>query len=237
MKNNTLILFFIVLLTFMDASAQVKIANLTVEMQDGSQPLATDQPRFSWNYETDSTFYQHGNFNARQTSYRIIVASTEENARKNVGDLWDTKTITSDQMLYIPYGGQPLHSRDKAYWKVITFMTYKDTGFVKHYRDGEYEKTELEPVTRIKFLESDVNSFEISLLNQEDWSALWIGHEFNDDSLLRRTRIAARYLRKEFQLRDNIREARLYVCGLGQYSAFLNGIEVTSSCSIMRGRP
>ena len=226
MKNNTLILFFIVLLTFMDASAQVKIANLTVEMQDGSQPLATNQPRFSWNYETDSTFYQHGNFNARQTSYRIIVASTEENARKKKGDLWDSGTIPSDQMLYIPYGGQPLHSRDKAYWKVITFMTYKDTGFVKHYRDGEYEKTELEPVTRIKFLESDVNSFEISLLNQEDWSALWIGHEFNDDSLLRRTRIAARYLRKEFQLRDNIREARLYVCGLGQYSAFLNGIEV-----------
>ena len=35
-------------------------------------------------------------------------------------------------------------------------------------------------------------------------------------------------MRKEFHLRDDIREARLYVCGLGQYSAFLNGTEVAA---------
>jgi hypothetical protein len=30
---------------------KVEITNLTVEMQDGSTPLATATPRFSWNYE------------------------------------------------------------------------------------------------------------------------------------------------------------------------------------------
>ena len=224
MKSNPLILLFLALLAFGNAVAQVRIANPTVEMQDGSQPLATDQPRFSWNYVTDTTLYRYGNtFDERQTSYRIIVASTEENARNKKGDLWDSGTIPSDQMLYIPYGGQPLHSRDKAYWKVITSITYKDTGMVKHYRDGEYVQTTMEPVTRIAFNESDVNSFEISLLNQDDWSAKWIGYDYDDDTLIQKTRLAARYLRKEFTLKKKVREARLYVCGLGQYSIGLNG--------------
>ncbi|MCR4857531.1 MAG: glycoside hydrolase family 78 protein [Bacteroidales bacterium] len=214
MKNNSLILFFMVLLTFVGASAQVRIVNPTVEMQDGSQPLSTNQPRFSWRYADDGSVQ-----NVRQTSYRIIVSSTEENARNNVGDLWDSKTVLSDQMLYISYQGEPMHSRDKGYWKVITSVTCNETG-------GESDKNKAGSKTVTTTLESMVNTFEISLLEQEDWSALWIGHEFDDDSLVRRTRIAARYLRKEFQLRDNVREARLYICGLGQYSAFLNGKEV-----------
>ena len=88
-------------------------------MQDGSQPLATNQPRFSWKYADNDSVQ-----NVRQTSYRLIVASTKENARRNIGDLWDTKTFSSDQMLYIPYKGKPLESRDKAYWKVVTYVTY-----------------------------------------------------------------------------------------------------------------
>ena len=109
-------------------------------------------------------------------------------------------------MLYIPYAGKELKSRDKAFWKVITTVTAKG---------GKKAK-----------LESEVKSFEISLLNQEDWQARWIGHEFEDDVLVGKTRLAARYLRKEFALRDEVKDARLYVSGMGVYSAFLNGNEV-----------
>ena len=214
--KKTLLLFLSALLcavTFGQAQP-VHIVSPTVEMQDGSQPLATNQPRFSWKYADNGSVN-----NVRQTSYRLIVASTEENARHNIGDLWDTKAVSSDQMLYIPYEGKPLKSRDKAYWKVVTSVSY-------NWKNEKQGKNYSGAPTTVEFLESDIRTFEISLLNSEDWSALWIGHEFNDDSLLRKTRIAARYLRKEFYLRDNIREARLYVCGLGQYSAFLNGTEV-----------
>lgn len=198
-----------------DSVVKVELIRLTVEHQDGSQPLATAQPRFSWNYAS-------GKKNVQQTSYRIIVASTEENARNNIGDLWDSKTVLSDQMLFIPYQGKALHSRDKAYWKVITSVKYKETGEVKIYRDMEYVKTESRPVTRIQFLESDVNSFEISLLDQDDWTAQWIGYDFGDDSLVQKTRLPARYLRKEFTLDGDIQKARLYISGLGVYSAYIN---------------
>ena len=58
----------------------VNIVNPDVEQQVLSQALATVQPRFSWQYETTES-------NVVQQNYRIIVASTAENAQKGIGDL------------------------------------------------------------------------------------------------------------------------------------------------------
>ena len=164
-----LILFVIILTAFSGSSifGQVSISHATVEYQDGSQPLATNVPRFSWRYETDDSINRWViPTNVKQTSYRIIVASTRENAEKNIGDLWDTKTIASNRMLLIPYEGKPLHSRDKAYWKVITSTTRYEITEVTHTtysRVNEYKS--LDTVTRVRFIESDINTFEISLLD------------------------------------------------------------------------
>ena len=58
--------------------------------------LDTNEARFSWNFESDAQ-------NVKQTSYRIIVASTLNGALEGLGDLWDSGEIASDKMLYIPY--------------------------------------------------------------------------------------------------------------------------------------
>ena len=176
----------------------ITITHPNVEQQFHEQPLATAHPRFSWNYETTEN-------EVVQQSYRIIVASTAENAQNGLGDLWDSGVVPSNQMLYIPYAGKELQSRDKAYWKVITTVADK----------GKRAK-----------VESEVKSFEISLLNQDDWQAQWIGHEFEDDVLVGKTRLAARYLRKDLALKGEVADARLYVSGMGVYSAYLNGREI-----------
>ena len=199
MKRLAFLLFVTIIFVFPNINGQVVFHSVTVEHQNGEQPLATDHPRFSWNFSSEEE-------NVQQISYRIIVASSEENARKSLGDLWDSKTVQSSQMLNIMYQGAPLHSRDVAYWKVCASLSLKNGKTVS--------------------VESDVKSFEISLLKEEDWSAMWLGRPFNDDSLVKKTRIAARYLRKEFLLRDEVSKARLYICGLGQYCAYLNGREV-----------
>ena len=177
----------------------VSIVNPNVEQQVHPQALATAQPRFSWQYEASEN-------EVMQQSYRIIVASTAESAQKSIGDLWDSGEVPSSQMLYIPYAGKELHCRDKAYWKVITTVSAKGG-----------KKTSVE---------SEIKSFEISLLNPEDWQAKWIGHEFEDDVLIGHTRLAARYLRKDFALNGEVADARLYVSGMGVYSAYLNGTEI-----------
>ena len=199
MKRIGLLLFTALILTACNDTINLKLTKLSVEQQDGNQAVATSIPRFSWNYETDAE-------EVLQTSYRIIVASTKEKAENNQGDLWDSGVTNSQQMLYIPYAGKGLQSRDKAFWKIISTVIAKGC-----------KKTKVE---------SDVNSFEISLLKQEDWQAKWIGHEFEDDVLVGHTRLAARYLRKDFALRDEFSEARLYVSGMGVYSAYLNGQEI-----------
>ena len=202
MKNKNLIIVIAALIfSFFGCTnnnLNITITNPNVEQQVRQMPLATGQPRFSWNYETSEN-------NVVQQSYRIIVATTADNAQNGIGDLWDSGVIPSKQMLYIPYTGKELHSRDKAYWKVMAIVT----------ADGKKGK-----------VESEVKSFEISLLNQDDWQAKWIGHEFEDDVLVGKTRIAARYLRKDFVLKNDIKEARLYVSGMGVYSAYLNSTEI-----------
>jgi alpha-L-rhamnosidase len=210
---------------FSACRSNVVLTNLTVERQNGSVPLATAEPRFCWQYESEVD-------NVMQVDYRIIVASSEENARKDIGDLWDSKecvnasmrecisgdvsntdTITQshnnalNQMLYIPYEGRPLKSRDRCWWKVYTTITYGDKA-------------------QKKTLESDIQHFEISLLTPDDWKARWIGRDYGDDHVEGHTAIAARYLRKEFALRKDIKQARLYISGLGVYSAYINGAEV-----------
>ena len=195
-----LILFFSALMALVSCTKlDVTIVKPNVEQQTRPQALATAQPRFSWQYESTQN-------DIVQQSYRIIVSSTEENAREGIGDLWDSQTVKSSQMLYVPYEGTALKSRDHAYWKVMATVT-----------SNGRRKTKAE---------SDIQSFEISLLNQEDWQAQWIGHDFDDDVLTGHTRLAARYLRKEFNLHDGIKEARLYVSGMGVYSAYLNGKEI-----------
>ncbi len=116
MKRLIPILFALILAA---CGSKVEITNLTVEMQDGSMPLATATPRFSWNYEARVD-------NVMQTSYRVIVASSEEKARRGEGDLWDSQSVDTSQMLYIPYAGTPLKSRDRCWWRVYTTVTYGD---------------------------------------------------------------------------------------------------------------
>ena len=196
MKRLIPILFTLMLAA---CGSKVEITNLTVEMQDGSMPLATATPRFSWNYEARVD-------NVQQTSYRIIVASSEEKARRGEGDLWDSQTVDTSQMLYIPYEGKPLKSRDHCWWRVYTTVTYGNGRTIE--------------------LESPVQYFEISLLDRSDWHAHWIGRDYEDDKIDGHTVVAARYLRKEFNLKNDIDHARLYISGLGQYQAFFNGQEV-----------
>ena len=190
----------LIVLLLVSCGSRIRIVSPNVEMQDGSMPLATAEPRFGWHYEAEVN-------NVVQTDYRIIVASSEENVKKGIGDLWDSKKVDTNQMLYIPYEGTPLKSRDRCWWKVYTTVTY-----------GEHN--------RRKTLESEVQHFEISLLSPNDWRAHWIGRDYDDDKVEGHTAIAARYLRKEFPLKKDIDHARLYISGLGSYTAYINGQEV-----------
>jgi alpha-L-rhamnosidase len=68
----------------------------------------------------------------------------------------------------------------------------------------------------------------MGLLNTADWQAKWIGLDraFAGDVLEGKTRLAARYFRKEFETPQKPVKAMLYLSGLGLYKLYVNGEKI-----------
>ncbi len=82
-----------------------------------ANPLGIDTrwPRLSWLLESDEP-------GQKQTAYRILVASTEEQLAKDEADLWDSGKVASSETANVPYAGRPLKSRQRCYWKVMVWQ-------------------------------------------------------------------------------------------------------------------
>lgn len=79
----------------------------------------------------------------KQTAYRIEA--------KAGGTVWDSGWIESDQSTFVPYGGEPIASREQVEWRV-------------NFRDEEGKDSGW----------SAPAHFELGLLSTNDWKAQWI---------------------------------------------------------------
>lgn len=63
------------------------------------------------------------------------------------------------------------------------------------------------------------------LFNEADWQGQWIGLDraAPGDSETRWSRLAARYLRKEFAVKKSVKRATVHIAGMGLYELFING--------------
>jgi alpha-L-rhamnosidase len=154
--------------------------------------LGEAKPRLSWELVDDRR-------GARQSAYRILVASTAAKLAAGEGDLWDSGRSESDQTAQVEYDGAPLASRQSCHWQVMAW-------------DGDGVAT---PWSEPAF-------WEIGLLDASDWQAEWIGlpPRASKDSE------PAAYLRREFVAEKPVRQARLYVSARGSYECYLNGQRV-----------
>jgi len=152
--------------------------------------IGTASPRVSWITESP----QRG---ARQTAYRILVASQPELLRKNQGDLWDSGKRHSDQSHYIPYGGRPLPSRARCFWKV------------QLWDEADRPSNWSAPA-----------HWSVGLLNQDDWAAQWIGLPEGMGNM------TSPWLRKVFQLSERPANAQIYANFMGYGEVYINGKRV-----------
>ena len=147
----------------------------------------------------------------------MLVATSPELLAKDRGDLWDSGRVKSSDSVHVAYGGAALTSRLRCYWKA---RVWDDSG-----RRSAW---------------SPPASWEMGLLQPEDWQARWIGSGppqeprpaegfFTSTNQLtnfnQQVQVDGRstLLRKQFTLRGPVRQARLYVTGLGYYEASCNG--------------
>ena len=171
----------------------VNVTNLRCEYRINPLGLDVARPRLSWQLASDRR-------GARQTAYQIVVAANKEDAHNERALLWDSGPVSSDQSVHVPYGGEPLGSGQRAWWKV---RVWDERG---------------EPSTY-----SDLAWWEMGLLESEEWQARWIGASLVGG---RYTTIPAPFLRREFALEAPVVSSRLYITALGLYTATLNGARV-----------
>src|SRR5438876_7134941 len=114
MKNYTLTTLIVILFGTMQAGAQTKAINLRCENLVNPLGIEQAQPRISWQLQSTTR-------NVFQASYRILVSDDAAKLAANIGTMWDSKQVTSDQNLWVPYAGKPLQPAKYYYWKVMVW--------------------------------------------------------------------------------------------------------------------
>lgn len=180
-------------------TSTVSITDMTVELLENPIGVAAEQPRFSWQIASETP-------DLMQTAYRIKVAADAAGLDQETNLIWDSGVVGSDQSVFVSYAGPKLESRKDYWWKVLVTTNKGDSVW------------------------SAPAHWSMALLDSTDWKAQWIGIDsaLNATDVVNdvRTRLAARYLRKEFPVEGNIASARLYISGLGMYECYLNGAQV-----------
>lgn len=199
MKNylDILILSLCTLTLVLSSCNQKNMLVHNLQCEYLDDPLSIDNPAPLLGWQLQSE--ERGK---SQTAYRILVSGSPSSLKEGEGDFWDSGIIKSSQSVQIPYNGKSLTSRQQVYWKV---MVWDEKG-----QETNWSK----PAT-----------WAMGLLQPSDWSARWISNleDPHPDSVIT---YPAPYFRNEFPVDKPVRQAKVYVCGLGFYEMYLNGNRV-----------
>ncbi|GGZ25377.1 alfa-L-rhamnosidase [Echinicola pacifica] len=142
----------------------------------------------------------------RQSAYQIVAASSPDLLPEEA-DLWNSDKQSGSQSAWVDYNGSALSSRQKVYWQV------------RYWDQAESASAW-----------SEVNSFELGLLENADWNAKWVGLPTAEEKLMgsKNTLIhRPQYLRKSFETDTDIASARLYITAKGVFDVWINGKNVS----------
>ena len=89
-------------------------SELKCEYRDNPLGIENSNPGLSWILYSDKR-------GQMQSAYRILVASNEENLKRDIGDLWDSHKVISGESVHILYEGKRLSSGLQCFWKVCVW--------------------------------------------------------------------------------------------------------------------
>jgi len=198
---------------------------LTCELRN--DPLGIDVPNPDFGFNLNPLFSTYRSL--KQSAYQILVSDSPEFLNKDKGNMWNSGKVKFGKMGQINYSGKPLISSEKYWWKVKVW-------------DGDGNPSSW----------SEVACWTMGILAQNDWKAQWISangaekyaikyKSARQDINLKRDLIEYRkanipklgdpnyssmLLRKEFEVKPELKRAVVHVCGLGHYELNINGRKV-----------
>ncbi len=178
----------------LQADESLTATNLRCEYLRNPLGIDVKKPRLSWILDSDQQLQG-------QTAYRILVADSQKKLAQNIGNLWDSGKVQSNESVDIAYAGEKLQSRQQACWKVHV-----------------WDKAGLPSAW------SETATWEMAI-DSCDWQAKWTGIPQTDNPEISKKNPAL-YFRKTFQLSESAKKARVYISGLGYYELYINGKKV-----------
>lgn len=185
----TTLLLFVMLAS--PGSPGISPTNLRCESRTEPRGVDSSPPRLSWTLESNER-------GQSQSAYQILVASTPAALEENRGDLWDSGKVAGSESGQIAYGGKPLTSHLRCYWKVRVW-------------DGRGAASGW----------SAPASWSMGILNDAEWKGEWLswGRTALSSGPLP-------MFRREFTVTRPVRRATVYISGLGFFELHLNGVKV-----------
>lgn len=185
---------------------------LTCEYLAAPLGIQNLSPRFGWRAVRNCC-------RTTQEAYHIQVY-------EHSGDcVWDSGKVCSDRCTAIEYEGKPLNSFLRYRWQVTLWLREIGNGgktFGEPARD--MPDAQEKPALRTENKEDGAetfqiqaeDTFEMGILNQEEWNGSWICAKELDSG-------AVPLFRREFVVEKLPEKARVYLCGLGYCEAWING--------------
>ncbi len=147
-----------------------------------------------------SWIIQSDQMNTMQKSYEIRASLNLKDVQKGRNLLWKTEQVATSKSIHVKYAGSPLHSFQRIYWQV-------------RIRDNHGKTSKW----------SEVAFWEMGFVFDTAWEADWISPTWEEDITVSEP---SPYLRKEFKLGKEIKDARLYISCHGLYQVEINGNRV-----------
>jgi alpha-L-rhamnosidase len=201
--------------SFSFAKAIDQPQRLSVENKMGQVAVDASRPVFGWIISSKTRGF-------KQASWQIQIASEKGNLLEGKAEIWDSRKVKESRQSFIAYKGARLESAKRYYWRVRVWSS-----------SGTHSKWS-EPATFITGLLDVVKWGEAKWIAYEDLDPamkVFPGIHMNGDQLgdKGRKRAVIPLFRKPFSVDKKIKEAYLFVSGLGHYEAILNGKKVGSN--------
>ncbi|WP_069658795.1 family 78 glycoside hydrolase catalytic domain [Arcticibacter eurypsychrophilus] len=205
---KNIIIVFLLLFAAQVSGKDLGTRNLRCEYKINPVGLDLKAPRLSWELSSSAR-------NIEQQAYQVIVSDDLMKLEKNTGNIWDSRKVISSASIQVAYAGKALIATKVYYWKV---KAWDNKGHVSEW--------------------SKPAQWQMGLLSTADWkNARWIAYEKMPDSLINPLVSDAKkdktndnnilpLLRKEFKVDKGIKNATLFISGLGHFDLSLNGKKV-----------
>jgi alpha-L-rhamnosidase len=212
--NKIYFLFTLMFISLKGITQQLVIHNLQCEYKTNPIAINNTTPIFSWQLQSPKR-------SVTQTAYRVLVSDDILLLQQNIGNIWDSKKLPSNNSTHVLFKGKILLAAKKYFWKVQVWTNKNEITW------------------------SDVTNFAMGLLAEKDWNnAKWIGYDSMADSLLTvpgvhntdtkrklglsklKQRTIVPLFRKTFSTNKEIKNATIFISGLGQYELSINAQKI-----------